>query len=318
LHKGFRLQASAFGLREQRFVLKPEACSLKPDFVVELRPMRRTILSALAILLAGAAMATAGIIPDIEYGKAGSVSLRLDAYVPDGRGPFATVIIVHGGSWRNGDKQTFVKPLFEPLTKAGFAWFTINYRLAPDYVYPAAVDDVVQAVQFVKAHARQYKVNTRKIALMGESAGGHLVALVGARDGRKLGLAAVVPFYAPCDFRVLAAAADRNARAPSAIFTFLGIKGPGPEAERLLAEASPATYVSKHLPPFLLIHGDADPTVPYAQSVKMQELMQKAGARCELFTVHGGAHGVGGWEKDPALQAYKQKMVEWLKATMGR
>lgn len=277
--------------------------------------MRTTLLYLLLfVLLLPVAPAGAELISDIEYGKAGNVSLKLDAWIPEGRGPFPAAILVHGGAWRGGDKQTFIKPIFEPLTQAGFAWFTINYRLAPDHVYPAAVDDLVQAVNFVKAHAREYKVDTKRLALIGESAGGHLVALVGARDGRKLGIAAVVPFYPPVDMTELTSA--RTAVANKAVFAFLGLKEPGPEADRLLREASPITYVKRGMPPFLLIHGDADPTVPYAQSTKLCERMKQVRASCELLAVKGGAHGMGGWEKDPALQAYKAKMIDWLKATM--
>lgn len=72
------------------------------------------------------AAAIGALTSDIEYGKAGGVSLTLDAHVPDGRGPFPAVIMVHGGSFNKGDKQTYVQPLFQPLTDAGFAWFTIN------------------------------------------------------------------------------------------------------------------------------------------------------------------------------------------------
>jgi alpha-L-fucosidase 2 len=276
--------------------------------------MRTTLLYSLLLMLLPVAPTAAELISDIEYGKAGNVSLKLDAWIPEGRGPFPAAILVHGGAWRGGDKQTFIKPVFEPLTQAGFAWFTINYRLAPDHVYPAAVDDLVQAVNFVKAHARGYRVDTKRLALIGESAGGHLVALVGARDGRKLGIAAVVPFYAPADMTELTGA--RTPRANEAVFGFLGLKGPGPEADRLLREASPITYVKRAMPPFLLIHGDADPTVPYTQSTKLCERIKQAGASCELFAVKGGAHGMGGWEKDPALQAYKAKMIDWLKTTM--
>src|ERR1700683_154198 len=68
-------------------------------------------------------------LKDIEYGVAGKYSLRLDAHIPDGTGPFAGVILVHGGAWVAGDRTRNVQPLFQPLSDAGFAWFTISYRL---------------------------------------------------------------------------------------------------------------------------------------------------------------------------------------------
>ena len=81
----------------------------------------------------------AAVQSDIEYGKAGDVSLKLDAWIPDGKGPFPAVILVHGGGWNHGDKADNFRWVFEPLSKAGFAWFSINYRLAPKYTYPACL-----------------------------------------------------------------------------------------------------------------------------------------------------------------------------------
>jgi alpha-L-fucosidase 2 len=259
---------------------------------------------------------SAGLQSDIEYGRADGVSLKLDASVPDGPGPFASVIVVHGGGWRGGDKQTTPQLLFEPLTRAGLTWFTINYRMWPQYHYPAAVDDLVTAIRFVQQHAREYKVDAARIAICGESAGGHMVALVGARYGRELGIAAVVPFYPPADMEALAFGEDRTANATRAVSGFLGIDGPGPEASKLLRESSPVTWVRRDMPPFLLIHGTGDQTVPYAQSLKLQAKMREAGASCELFSVEGAPHWFGNWEKDPAMRRYKTVMIDWLRRTM--
>ena len=276
-----------------------------------LRYSRTLTLALLPALGFGAALQS-----DIEYGRAAGVSLKLDAYVPDGAGPFAAVIVVHGGGWSAGGRQKNAQLLFEPLTKAGFAWFTIDYRLAPQYRYPAAVDDLVTAIRYVRGHAREFKVDTARIAICGESAGGHMVSLVGARYGKDLGIAAVVPFYAPADMEALAFGEDRTAAAARAVSGFLGIDGPGPDASRLLRESSPVTWVRRDMPPFLLIHGTADRTVPYAQSLKMQAAMKQAGARCELFSVEGAPHWFGAWEKDPAMRQYKSVMIDWLKRTM--
>ncbi len=266
------------------------------------------------LLLAGSAFA--GLTTDIEFAKAGDVSLTLDASIPEGPGPFPAVIIVHGGGWRNGDKQTFVKPLFEPLTKAGFAWFTINYRLAPAYRFPAPVEDVENAIRYVQSHAREYKVDLKRLALTGESAGGHLVSFVGARDGAKLKLRAVVPFYAPNDLEAMITGPDKTEGGGPAIRGLLNFTEPDAAAIRKLREASPVTYVKKGMPPFLLIHGTKDMTVPFRQATLMCDKIKQAGSSCELFPVEGGAHGVGNWERDPSLQEYKVRMVQWLKQTM--
>src|SRR5262249_29542197 len=135
-----------------------------------------------------------GMILDVPFTKVGADTLTLDAYVPEGDGPFPAAIVVHGGGFVNGDKQTYVKPLFDPLTDANFAWFTINYRLAPNHKYPAAVEDVESAIRYVRSHAAQYKVDPNRIALIGESAGGHLVSMVGARNKPDARVNAVVSF----------------------------------------------------------------------------------------------------------------------------
>ena len=282
---------------------------------VTIGPMK-LIRNSLFLLMAFATSALAQLQSNIEYAVVGGESLKLDAYVPDGKGPFPTAILVHGGGWSKGSKEVFIKPLFQTMSDAGFSWFSINYRLAPTNRYPAAVEDVETAINWVKQHANEYKVDPKRIALIGESAGGHLVALVGARDGRKLGLAAVVPYYAPCELESLAAAREKEARAASALGAFLGFTEVNDAARRLLREASPVTYVTKDLPPFLLIHGDKDPLVPYAQSLTMQERMKQAGAVCELYTVAGGAHGMMGWEKDAKMQEHKTYLIEWVKKTM--
>lgn len=250
---------------------------------------------------------------DIEFARPNGVPLTLDAFVPEGKGPFPTVIVVHGGGWVNGTKRSYVTPVFEPLSKAGFAWFTINYRLAPQHPYPAALEDVISAIKWVKAHAAEYKVDTRRIALLGESAGGHLVALAGVTKDKAARVQAVVDFYGAHD---LAKREQDRGEVSKNIGQFLGIDKLDTAAMAKLREASPIAYVRKGLPPFLFIHGTKDAAVPYEQSPLMCDALRKAGNRCEVFTVEGAPHGVGPWEKVPEFQAYKRKMVEWLQATL--
>ncbi|MBK7928574.1 MAG: alpha/beta hydrolase [Bryobacterales bacterium] len=250
---------------------------------------------------------------DIEFARPGGEPLTLDASIPDGKGPFATVIVVHGGGWENGTKRSYDKPLLPVLTEAGFAWFTINYRLAPKHPYPAALEDVEAAIRWVKAHAKEYKVDPRRIALMGESAGGHLVALAGVRPTRDTRVAAVVDFYGPHD---LVKRETERGEVGKNLRQFLGIDKLDAAGIDKLREASPATYVKKGLPPFLFIHGTKDAAVPYDQSPLLCDMLKAAGNRCEVFTVEGAPHGIGAWEKNPAWQAYKPKMVEWLRQTL--
>src|SRR6476661_8316225 len=104
---------------------------------------------------------------DVEFGQVDGVHLTLDAHVPEGDGPFPAAILVHGGGWVAGDKQQYITYIFQPLSDAGFAWFSVNYRLAPQFKFPADADDVESAIRFVRANAAKYKVDPNRIALIG-------------------------------------------------------------------------------------------------------------------------------------------------------
>ena len=251
---------------------------------------------------------------DIEFAKPNGVSLTLDAYVPDGKGPFPTVIIVHGGGFTRGDKQTFVPPLFEPLTKAGFAWFTINYRLHPQAQFPSNVEDVEAAIRWVKAHAKEYKVDRTRIVLMGESAGGALVSYAGVRAKADTRVATVVAFYGPHDWALRWQDEREGKVGPSAwreVFKVPADNDPALPAR--LREISATTFIKKGLPPFLLLHSTTDKQVNYQQSVEFQEKMKAAGNVCDLITVEGAEHGMDIIRKYPDTQV---KMIAWLKQTL--
>jgi acetyl esterase len=273
----------------------------------------RSVLIALLSLLA--TFAQAGLKTDIEFAKAGEVSLTLDAFTPEGEGPFPTAILVNGGGFTKGDKTSFIKPLFAPLSEAKFTWFTINYRLAPQHRWPACLEDVESAIRWVRAHAKEYKVDVNRIALIGESAGGHLVSMAGVRAKGDTALAAVVPIYAPHD--LVLQVQKRQAVGPG-LAGLLGITEELSEANlKKLSEASPSNLLHAGMPPYLQIHGDKDDKVPFEQSVKFGEKMKALGNTCELITIPGGAHGMGGWAKiTPPAPDYAAEMIAWLRKTM--
>jgi alpha-L-fucosidase 2 len=285
------------------------------------------ILRVIVLMLATLACSAAEVKKDIQYGKVGYVPLLMDAYILDGQGPFPTIVYVHGGGFVAGDKKSLPKPLFDLLQSAGFNWFSVNYRLAPKYPFPAETDDVDQAIGYIKAHAREYKVDTRRMVLMGGSAGGHLVSFVGAKHKSGNRVAAVVSFYGEHDLvsrtkpttdcivdgRVDHSETPEPCLSPG-LKAFLGVSDLSPAAAKIIREASPVTYVKKDMPPYLLVHGDKDLNVPYEQSVLMCKAMKKAGAQCEIYTVKGGGHG--GWDKDPQMSQYQQAVLEWLKKTV--
>ena len=271
------------------------------------------LFASLALWLMTECPSSAVDLTDIEYANAGGVRLTLDAHVPDGNGPFPAAILVHGGGWVAGDKQQYITYIFQPLSDAGFAWFSINYRLAPQFRFPADADDVESAIQFVKANAAKYKVDPKRIALIGESAGGHLVSYVGARNRPDSRVAAVVSMYGVHDF---VAAAVQWKPLPHELLDLFGITAVTAETAPELIKASPVVYISKEMPPFLLMHGSKDEDVPYEQSVEMCDKMKKAGAHCDLITIEGAPHGMDHWESHGEWLWYKKALVEWLKKTL--
>jgi alpha-L-fucosidase 2 len=280
---------------------------------------------ALMAVLA-AAILPARALQDVEYGQASGQSLRLDANIPDGPGPYPVAIIVHGGAWVTGDKQRSVRPLFKPLTDGGVAWISINYRLARASdpaslisleglsALSGGADDVRNAVEFVRAHAGEWNIDAERIVLIGESAGAHLASMAALRPGAGKLVQAVVAFYSPSDLVKLV---DDSPRIPEALRR--AVKGTPLEAMLMggLKQLSPQTWITKDAPPFLMIHGTSDQLVPFEQSESMCSALRGSGGACELFAVPGAGHGMNFWESQPPMLAYKAKMMSWVKETLG-
>jgi acetyl esterase len=251
---------------------------------------------------------------NIEYARVGNTSLRLDACIPQGVTNVPAAVIVHGGGWVRGNRETDVAPLFKPLSDAGFAWFSIDYRLATDVTqFGSAIEDVEQAIRFVDSHAAEFHVDPQRLALIGESAGGQLAAMAALRGSAPV--KAVVALYAPTDLVTLVKSSDYI---PARIRQ--SVQGTPWEALIMagLAQLSPINNVRRDMPSFLFIHGTDDPLVPFAQSRDMCDRMRQAGASCEVFPVEGAGHGIRWWESYPEFAtAYKQKMVDWLRKQIG-
>lgn len=285
-----------------------------------------SLLFCLTLCLA-ALPATARQIHDLEYAHPDGESLRMDGYIPDSEGPHPAVVIVHGGAWIGGDKGRNVEPLFGPLEEAGFAWFSINYRLADRNDLAAllgpnglttvtgASDDVRSAVAFLKQEAGEFDIDPEQIVLIGESAGAHLAELAALAPGIGGPVAGIVGFYGPSDLALLAQTSDRiPARLRETISNT-------PLAQLLmagLAALSPRYLITPEAPPFLLLHGTQDPLVPFDQSVDMCNAVLEAGVACELYPVLGGSHGLRGWETEPEGSAYKSRMIQWLRDILRR
>lgn len=285
-------------------------------------------LAALTCLFSVAILAAPVDKTDVEYSRPGGKPLLLDIHVPDGIGPFAAVIVVHGGGFDQGTKKSYVGPLLEVLTKANFAWFSIDYRLAPDFRFPQPLEDVNAAIKWVKANAKTYHVDPTKIALAGESAGAYLITYAATHETPETKLAATVDFYGPTDYERLAllrrdhperfdmTTAARHLANGGGIHYF-GVQNLDEAGLKHLKEISPVNAVHRGMAPFLIVHGTADNQVAYELSPSMCDTLKKSGDACDLITVEGGSHGMSSWEKFPQMQHWKPEVVAWLRKTLA-
>jgi len=257
---------------------------------------------------------TGDLHSDIQYGEAGGEKLLLDANVPAGAGSFPVLILVHGGGWGSGDKEGDLVPAIGSVISGNFTWFSINYRLAPKDQWPACFDDVQTAIRWVKAHAAEYKGDPSRIALVGYSAGGELVCLAGVRADADTRVQAVVGFAPPTDMP-----ADTQRRGNLLSKSLQALFGHSPTVDagtmKSMVEMSAIDYIYPGLPPFLLIHGTADQSVPYNQSINFKAKLEANKIPCQLITIQGATHKLAEWDKfDPT---YKDQFVAWLKQTLG-
>jgi alpha-L-fucosidase 2 len=241
------------------------------------------------LLLLAAAGSSALDQKDVEYARPGGHPVLLDLQVPEGAGPFPAAILVHGGGFDEGSKSTNVRPLFAVLNQAGFAWFSIDYRMAPEFHFAQAKEDVESAIRWVKANAQKYRVDASRIALIGESAGGLLVNYAGTHENGATRVAAVVDFYGPVDYGKLAEQRrdhpelfnmpmiDRHAANGGGIH-FFGVEQLDEAGLAKLHAISPIAGVHQGMPPFLCIHGDQDDQVSYDQSAEMCAAMPNVGS----------------------------------------
>lgn len=242
---------------------------------------------------------------NVVYTKVGDWEGKMDLYLPPRKdGPSPVVINIHGGGWNHGVKES--QTGFNTFFKMGFAVANIEYRLTGQATAPAAVEDTRCALIYLIKNAKQLNINVEKIVVMGGSSGGHLALMAGLLgndhrfDGNCAGtesikVAAIIDKYGITD--VWDWGYGKNITSKSAT-NWLGNKAKDKE---FALSVSPIYYVNKNSPPTFIVHGDADPTVPYQQSVDLHNKLVEAGVKTEFITVKGGLHGKFDKEKNSEL-----------------
>lgn len=287
----------------------------------------KAILLAVLFVTAGSA-ADPGVQENVVYGMYSGAALLMDVHRPASGNGYG-IIYVSGSGWTtpmaysapplksNGQSLQYAKP----LVAAGYVVFSLNHRSLPRFHYPAAVDDVQRAVRFVRKNAASFGIRPDRIGAAGGSSGGHLVSMLGTLDGKghaddpdpvereSAKVQCVVARAAPTNFFGMS----------SAGLAFLGMRAPAgkgaavtqSEEYRTYHEASPFFHVSADDPPFLLMHGDKDESVPFAQSVEMEKALKAAGVQVRLIRIEGAGHGptFPGAKNPPD---YLGEMIAWF------
>ncbi|MBS1510188.1 MAG: alpha/beta hydrolase [Bacteroidetes bacterium] len=248
---------------------------------------------------------------NVVYTKVNDWEGKMDFYLPaKDKGPTPIVINIHGGGWNHGVKES--QTGFNTFFKAGFAVANIEYRLTGRATAPAAVEDTRCALLYIIKNAKELNIDVNRIVIMGGSSGGHLALMGGLLgndhrfDGNCPGVenvrvAAIIDKYGITDVWDWGYGKDITS---SSATRWLGSKA---KDEKFAASVSPITYVDKNSPPVFIVHGDADPTVPYQQSVKLHDKLVAAGVKTEFITVPGGLHGK--FEKDKNSEVNKAIMT---------
>jgi len=243
-------------------------------------------------------------IHDISYVRQGHARQKLDLYLPnkDVSGKRSLIIYIHGGAFAFGTKKTELIPK-HLLRDKGYAIASLDYRLSGDEVFPAALTDCKAAVRWLRAHAGDYKLDPDRFVAWGESAGGHLAAMLGTTGmtvefdvGDHLEVSSnvqgVVDYYGPTDFLQMDEHAPPGSQqhnppnSPESKF----IGGAITEHPEKVKRANPITYISPNTPPFFVAHGTDDHLVPFHQSELLVAALEEAGRTVVFHRVDGADH----------------------------
>ena len=263
---------------------------------------------------------------NITYCAPDGIAQKLDLLYPTKLKSDAMPIAVyiHGGGWTSGDKGSGAGTLDErAILERGFVVASLNYRLAPQFKWPSQITDVKCAIRFLRARAAELKLDPNRIGVWGGSAGGHLVAMLGTTDKRagfdvgeyldqSSRVQAVVDLFGPAD---LPAMFTRDAQVvANRVF------GSTSRDDPILIQASPVTHISPDDPPFLILQGDQDKTVPMEQSQILYDKLKAGGVSAQLVIVKNAGHGFTpvGDAISPSRAELTRMIADFFDKTLGQ
>lgn len=255
------------------------------------------------------------VIENITFGKGQETTLRLDLALPNqGKGPFPGLIYMYGGGWGYyGGSRSQCLSAIESAANRGYVAATIDYRLTPKYEFPAPLYDAKAAIRWMRANAKQYRIDPNHIGVVGWSSGAHLALLAGVvseADGLEgesgnAGYSSSVEAVVSMGGMVEAVSFYKQTNVPARVALLMG--GTPDEVPDQYRRASPITYLSSGDPPTLLMQGDADTSCPPSQAEMFVQRAKEVGVPVSLVVKKGIGH-VSFYE-DEAVWAFLHK---WL------
>lgn len=251
---------------------------------------------------------------NVVYTKVNDWEGKLDLYLPPVKGTATPLVInIHGGGWNKGNKES--QTGFSAFFKKGYAVANIGYRLTGVAPAPAAVEDTRCALIYLISHAKSLNIDPDKIVIMGSSAGGHLALMGGLLENNHLfdgnckgveniKVAAIIDKYGITDVWDWGYGKLKTSKSAT---SWLGAKALDQDFAK---SVSPLYQVKKTSPPVFIVHGDADPIVPYEQSVALKAKLDELGVKNTFITVKGGLHGKFPPEENTMVNA---KIMAFLK-----
>ncbi len=257
------------------------------------------------------------VVGDLAYSTLDGQSQLLDACLPPEFDPMTdaarpAIIVVHGGSWARGSKNDIAwRAVCQWLARSGYPAFSVDYRLAPEHPFPAAIDDLTAAVEWLRdpAQQRRFGIDPTRIGAFGGSAGGNLVALLGTRgtgpvtDGARV--AAVAELSGPIDLTGFAVTDDFV----SVQLDYLGCSDPAQCPAAVVA--SPTAWVDSSDPPFFVAHSTEE-RIPLAQAELFVSTLRLAGVDTTFVTVEGRAHSIAMIDAD-----LKKRILDFFEVALG-
>jgi acetyl esterase/lipase len=248
----------------------------------------------------------------MRYNDSAKYPLSLDFYPAQAAGARPCVVVVHGGGWSNGDSRQLPE-LNSHLAKAGYNVASVNYRMAPSYHFPAPVEDVQTAINYLRSNAVRLNIDSNNFVLLGRSAGGQ-IALIAAYTLNDPGLKGVISYYGPTDM-VWGYAHPANPlvlNSRGVVADYLG--GSYQAVPKMYDSSSAIQFVNGQTLPTLLIHGQHDPLVAYDNSSMLSKKLAQNGVRHFLLTLPWATHGCDYTLKGPSGQLSTYTVERFLKS----